>query len=288
MSLALAHAFENFATFGSSVTTSPVTCDNAHFAKLCRDCKIIDKKVTAVDVDIVFKKVVTKGERRITYHQFEQALKELSKIKYGAAADGNQRIQALITTAAPTSSGTEANASGVFSKLTDTTQYTGTHKERFDADGNGRGLAGRETHTTTATLSQMVDRTIAPVSVAKPKSGNKRAVTVSMEAMNNKPAQQRNIKPASGTKNYSATKPGSKKVAASTSTLSNSTAAKASANSLASNKSSGGSVYDRLTDTKGYTGTHKERFDSNGNGRGLAGRDTHSRTADLSLMVNRR
>jgi len=33
-------------------------------------------------------------------------------------------------------------------------------------------------------------------------------------------------------------------------------------------------VFERLTDTRGYTGTHKERFDENGNGLGLAGRDT--------------
>ena len=35
-----------------------------------------------------------------------------------------------------------------------------------------------------------------------------------------------------------------------------------------------GSVFDRLTDTRGYTGTHKHRFDSGGRGRGLRGRDS--------------
>lgn len=33
------------------------------------------------------------------------------------------------------------------------------------------------------------------------------------------------------------------------------------------------SVFDRLTDSRAYTGTHKERFDAHGNGLGLAGRD---------------
>ena len=28
--------------------------------------------------------------------------------------------------------------------MTDTTQYTGSHKERFDAEGKGKGLTGRE------------------------------------------------------------------------------------------------------------------------------------------------
>lgn len=32
----------------------------------------------------------------------------------------------------------------IFDKLTDSSQYTGAHKHRFDACGHGRGLAGRE------------------------------------------------------------------------------------------------------------------------------------------------
>jgi len=34
------------------------------------------------------------------------------------------------------------------------------------------------------------------------------------------------------------------------------------------------SVFDRLTDTRGYTGTHRHRFDDTGRGQGLKGRDT--------------
>ncbi len=33
------------------------------------------------------------------------------------------------------------------------------------------------------------------------------------------------------------------------------------------------SVIDRLTDTSKYTGSHKERFDESGKGKGLEGRD---------------
>lgn len=36
---------------------------------------------------------------------------------------------------------------GVVDRLTDTTQYTGSHKERFDASGKGKGAAGRENVT---------------------------------------------------------------------------------------------------------------------------------------------
>lgn len=47
----------------------------------------------------------------------------------------------------------------------------------------------------------------------------------------------------------------------------------------------------RLTDTKLYTGTHKERFDSEGHGLGLAGRDSGgvdgSKVTDLSQVTDR-
>lgn len=35
----------------------------------------------------------------------------------------------------------------------------------------------------------------------------------------------------------------------------------------------GSSIFERLTDTSAYTGTHKHRFDSQGRGRGISGRD---------------
>lgn len=48
--------------------------------------------------------------------------------------------------------GSDASSSGLqkavtvggVSHLTDTSKYTGTHKERFDQSGKGKGIAGRE------------------------------------------------------------------------------------------------------------------------------------------------
>jgi hypothetical protein len=31
----------------------------------------------------------------------------------------------------------------IFDKLTDPSKYTGTHKERFDSSGKGKGIEGR-------------------------------------------------------------------------------------------------------------------------------------------------
>ena len=41
-------------------------------------------------------------------------------------------------------------------------------------------------------------------------------------------------------------------------------------------------MIDRLTDTSKYTGSHKERFDESGKGRGLAGRDTVAKGQGMS------
>jgi len=38
---------------------------------------------------------------------------------------------------------TRAASGGVIDRLTDTSKYTGSHKERFDASGKGKGIEGR-------------------------------------------------------------------------------------------------------------------------------------------------
>lgn len=48
--------------------------DGKSLAKLAKDCKLIDKKLTGTDVDLTFAKVKGKTERRITYEQFVQAV----------------------------------------------------------------------------------------------------------------------------------------------------------------------------------------------------------------------
>jgi len=37
------------------------------FTKFCKDCKLIDKKFTVTDADLIFAKAKTKAERRITF-----------------------------------------------------------------------------------------------------------------------------------------------------------------------------------------------------------------------------
>lgn len=120
--------------------------DNAKFAKFTRDCKLLDKKLTSTDVDIIFSRVKTKSERKITFAQFEEACQQLAEKKYGVEGKvALEKLKAVVLgTKGPTGNKTTtAVKEGAVDRLTDTSKYTGTHKQRFDESGQGKGLDGR-------------------------------------------------------------------------------------------------------------------------------------------------
>lgn len=136
--------FKSFCAFGDK-GAAPLM-DGSKFAKLFRDCKVLDKKVTATDVDIIFSKVKAKTERKITYKQFKEALKLLAEKKFPGDEEGLSKLEAVIIDAkGPAVHGaTKVVKTGAVDRLTDTTKYTGSHKERFDGTGKGKGIAGRK------------------------------------------------------------------------------------------------------------------------------------------------
>ncbi|NXA15133.1 TPPP protein, partial [Sapayoa aenigma] len=88
-----------------------------------------------------------KSCRTITFEQFKEALQELSKKRFKGKSDEEalQEIYKLIEGKGPVISGvTKTVASPTVSRLTDTSKFTGSHKERFDSSGKGKGRAGRE------------------------------------------------------------------------------------------------------------------------------------------------
>ncbi|XP_047138925.1 tubulin polymerization-promoting protein family member 2 [Hydra vulgaris] len=137
--------FKSFCAFGSRKDETVDLMDNAKFSKLARDLKILDKKLTSTDVDIIFNKVKSKTERKITYHQFEDGVKLMAEKKYPGDAEGYNKLKDLINSGSgPTASGvTKTAKSDTVERLTDTSKYTGSHKERFDESGKGKGLDGR-------------------------------------------------------------------------------------------------------------------------------------------------
>ena len=50
----LEEVFESFCSFGAGSKGSDPMMDNAKFAKMFRDLKLLDKKFTETDVDIIF------------------------------------------------------------------------------------------------------------------------------------------------------------------------------------------------------------------------------------------
>lgn len=59
------------------------TLDNANFSKLCRDSPgLLDNAFASTDVDLIFIKAKKKGERRINYARFLDALGMIAIQKY--------------------------------------------------------------------------------------------------------------------------------------------------------------------------------------------------------------
>ena len=55
--------------------------DGKGFSKLAKDTKLLDKKLTTTDVDLIFSKVKERTARRITFDQFMQGLNQFAEKK---------------------------------------------------------------------------------------------------------------------------------------------------------------------------------------------------------------
>lgn len=126
-------------------------------------------------INLLFRPLFRKKScRNITYDEFKTALTELARKKYKEKSgdEAEAEIFKLVEGKSPVISGVtvrlllyrqkigrmkvrrcvsktpmssqRAVASPTVSRLTDTTKFTGSHKERFDSTGRGKGKAGRE------------------------------------------------------------------------------------------------------------------------------------------------
>ncbi|TPX65886.1 hypothetical protein CcCBS67573_g08005 [Chytriomyces confervae] len=300
--------FEKFCAFGrgsvgSSLDslTSGSTMDGAKWAKFARDCNLIDnKRVTSTDIDIIFNKVKAKSARRIDWEEFQVAVKLVAGKKYPKMHEQDAYTKtiydACILSNGPVARATTVKNDPVLDRLTDVSGYTGTHKNRFDSAGRGLGLNGRVTGKSTDTLSKIVNRdapsqqplaqtnrqsvsnrrqesqsTMRAPTAASSISQNKRAsvLTQSEEKLENIVNAPKKA-PIAGRRSqapHATTKGGNY-------TTSSSLASSQQSLAKSSTTASKSSVFDRLTDSSGYTGTHQHRFNADGSGRGLAGRDS--------------
>merc|ERR1712168_825491 len=108
----LKKAFMNFANQGKSGATVQ-ELDNKNWTKMAKDAGLYNKTCSSTDGDITFQKYCGNKAKHINFDTFLKFIDEL--------ATGNN-----------------------VDKMTDTSQYTGAHKERFDESGKGKGKEGRE------------------------------------------------------------------------------------------------------------------------------------------------
>jgi Fe-S cluster assembly iron-binding protein IscA len=141
----LADAFKRFATKadGKEATTADVR-------KWCKDAGVFGKKCTENHVDISFSKAKQQKSKNITCNDLEKLIAEMAKNYMDDHKmdldQAKEEIKEKLANAQPKAHGTTKTlkSTGGVDRLTDTKGYTGSHKERFDDSGKGKGIAGRK------------------------------------------------------------------------------------------------------------------------------------------------
>lgn len=142
--------FEAFCSFGAAAGAKKTTMPTKGVNKIFKDCKLYGKSLTTTDTDITFSKVCDKGKKEINLKQFKALVTELSgkyqkDHKLGSKEEAEKAILSAVAKKGPSTAGTTGTSkTGGVAKMTDSSQYTGAHKERFDGSGKGKGIAGRE------------------------------------------------------------------------------------------------------------------------------------------------
>lgn len=126
--------------------------DGKTFAKLSKDCKLLDKNLTATDVDLIFAKIKDKAARKITFDQFKVGVGHFAA-KKGISADDVSKL--ICNHGGPTFTGTKADHVKFHD---DKTTWTGVYAKggptNVDAGRGGGGISD---------ISQLCDRTGADV-----------------------------------------------------------------------------------------------------------------------------
>merc|ERR1711875_2763 len=143
----LKNAFMNFANQGKS-GAKVQELDNKNWTKMAKDCGLYNKTCTSTDGDITFQKFCGNKAKQINFDTFCKFIDELALKFYKGDANAVEKYRELIVQkGAPQNTGTKVATGNNVGKMTDTSQYTGAHKERFDESGKGKGKEGRENVT---------------------------------------------------------------------------------------------------------------------------------------------
>lgn len=136
--MALEKTFYEYAKFGATKSDGKeITLSNSD--KWMKEAGIIDgKKVTTTDTGICFSKFKSKTLDYKTYLQYIEALAKEKKLDPEILMEKMKKCQPSVGKA------TTSDKSKIVERMTDVSKYTGSHKERFDEKGKGKGKSGRE------------------------------------------------------------------------------------------------------------------------------------------------
>uniref|UniRef100_A0A1L8DMB8 Tubulin polymerization-promoting protein homolog n=1 Tax=Nyssomyia neivai TaxID=330878 RepID=A0A1L8DMB8_9DIPT len=134
----LREAFKAFSKFGDTKSDGKqITLSQSD--KWMKQAKVIDKKITTTDTAIHFKKLKS---LKVSFDDYNKFLEDLAKTKGANLEEIKTKMSNCGQPGVPTVNAGKAAAT--VSRLTDTTKYTGSHRERFDESGKGKGIAGRK------------------------------------------------------------------------------------------------------------------------------------------------
>lgn len=132
-------SFKAFSKFGDTKSDGKhITLSQSD--KWMKQAKVIDaKKITTTDTAIHFKKLKS---IKLTVADYSKFLDDLAAAKKIDVADIKAKLSSCGAPGVAHSSAGKAAAT--VNRLTDTSKYTGSSKQRFDETGKGKGIAGRK------------------------------------------------------------------------------------------------------------------------------------------------
>ncbi|CAD1475874.1 unnamed protein product, partial [Heterotrigona itama] len=134
-------SFKAFSKFGDPKSDGKlITLSQSD--KWMKQAKVIDaKKITTTDTGIYFKK---HKSTKLGIEQYKAFLEELAKSKKVDLAEMKKKMANCGPPGVSSGAGGTGKAASTVDRLTDVSKYTGSHKQRFDESGKGRGIAGRK------------------------------------------------------------------------------------------------------------------------------------------------
>ncbi|XP_017891602.1 TPPP family protein CG45057 [Ceratina calcarata] len=134
-------SFKAFSKFGDPKSDGKlITLSQSD--KWMKQARVIDgRKVTTTDTGIYFKK---HKSTKLGIEQYKAFLDELAKSKKVNLTEMKKKMANCGPPGVTVGGSGAGKAASTVDRLTDVTKYTGSHKQRFDEAGKGKGIAGRK------------------------------------------------------------------------------------------------------------------------------------------------